>query len=169
MYYEIVRQCTDSLRQASVWLGKAESLAMAKKFDVGVLLNARLAPDMGTFIYQIQSACDYVKGAAAWLSGQDVPRHPDVERTVEELRERLRATIAFVESIPAERYSDASKRRITLSWAKGRDMSAEDYVMQMTMPNVYFHLVTAYDILRHNGVEIGKKDFWGEIRLVETS
>ena len=141
--------------------------AAAKKFDVTVLLTSRLAPDMRDFIYQVQSACDYVKAAAAWLSGQTPPRHEDNERTVAELRARIRKTVAFAESVPEPAYQGAPARRMSFSWAPKKDMGGEDYLLQMTIPNTYFHLAMAYAILRHNGVDVGKMDFLGPINLVE--
>ena len=95
MYYHLVKQCTQSLKNLEVCLDKAEQFAQSKTFDVGVLMNGRLAPDMKDFIYQVQSACDYVKGAAAWLSGQTPPRHEDNEKTIGELRDRIRKTVAL--------------------------------------------------------------------------
>ena len=99
MYYQVISQCALSLRNLETCLDKAEQHAAAKKFDVGVLMTSRLAPDMKDFIYQIQSACDYVKAAAAWLSGQTPPKHEDGERTSDELRARIRKTVAFAESV----------------------------------------------------------------------
>src|SRR6266481_1646607 len=96
MYYQVLSQCTQSLKNVETWLDKAEQHAAVKKFDVSVLLNARLAPDMKNFIYQVQSDCDYVKAAAAWLSGQTPPRHEDKERTIEELRARIRKDVLKV-------------------------------------------------------------------------
>jgi hypothetical protein len=102
LYYQAICQCAQSLKNLETCLDKAEQLAAAKKFDVGVLMTSRLAPDMPTFIYQVQSACDYVKGAAAWLSDQKPPRHDDNERTLDELRARIRKTVAFVEGLDEE-------------------------------------------------------------------
>ena len=90
MYYQVILQCTQSLKNLETCLDKAEQHAAAKKFDVGVLMTSRLAPDMQHFIYQVQSACDYVKAAAAWLSGQTPPKHEDNEQTIDELRARIR-------------------------------------------------------------------------------
>ena len=90
MYYQVVEQCTQSLNNLETYLDKAERHAATKKFDVGVLMTSRLAPDMKDFIYQVQSACDYVKAAAAWLSGQMPPKHEDNEQTIDELRARFR-------------------------------------------------------------------------------
>src|SRR3982074_2546205 len=98
MYYQAVSQCVQSLKNVEVLLGKAEQFASAKQLDVRVLLSGRLAPDMKPLIYQVQSACDYVKVAAAWLSGQTPPKHEDDERTIDELRARIWKTVAFAES-----------------------------------------------------------------------
>ena len=167
MYYQIVSQCTQSLKAIEAWLDKAEQSAAAKKFDVGVLLNGRLAPDMKPLIYQVQSACDYVKAAAAWLSGQTPPKHEDNERTVEELRARIRKTVAFVESVAEAQYKGAEGRKVSFSWAPSKVIGGEDYLLQMTIPNVYFHIAMAYAVLRQGGVDVGKMDFLGPINLVE--
>ena len=168
MFYRVVQQCTQSLRNRETCFDKAEQHAAAKNFDVGVLLTSRLAPDQHHFIYQVQSACDYVKGAAAWLSGQMPPKHEDNERTIGELRERIRNTIAFVDSVKEAQYAGASERKVSLSWAPGKVMGGLDYLLQMTIPNTYFHITTAYAILRHNGVDVGKMDYLGSINLVDT-
>jgi hypothetical protein len=167
MYYQVVMQSTQSLKNLEAWLDKAEQHATAKKFDISVLLNGRLAPDQKPFIYQVQSACDYIKGAAGWLSGQMPPSHPDTEQTIGELRARIQKTVAFVESVKESQYAGASERKVSLSWAPGKVMAGSDYLLQMTIPNAYFHLTTAYSILRHNGVEVGKMDFLGPIKLVD--
>ena len=109
------------------WLDKAEHHAAAKGFDVGVLLTSRLAPDMKDFIYQVQSACDYTKGAAAWLSGQKPPRHEDSEQTIDEVRARIRKTVDFAESVKESQYVGASGRRVSLSWGHGKMIGGEDY------------------------------------------
>ena len=147
-------------------LGKAEQHAAAKEFDIGVLLASRLAPDMKDFIYQLQSACDYVKAGAAWLSGQTPPKHEDNEQTIDELRARIRKTVAFAESVKEAQYAGASERKVKLSWAPGKIIGGEDYLLQMTIPNTFFHIAMAYAILRHNGVDVGKMDFLGPINLV---
>src|ERR1700730_6275413 len=99
MYYQVISQLIGNMKAIEVWLDKAEAFATAKKFDVAVLLNGRLAPDMKPLIYQVQSATDYVKGGAAWLSGQKPPRYEDNERTISDLRARIQKTVAFVESV----------------------------------------------------------------------
>src|SRR6201987_16983 len=167
MYYQVIAQCTQGLKNLEICLDKAERYAAAKKFDVGVLLSSRLAPDMKPFIYQVQSACDYVKGAAAWLSGQTPPKHEDNEQTIDEVRARIRKTVAFAESVTEAQDAGAAERKVSLSWAPGKVLGGEDYLLQMTTPNFYFHIAMAYAILRHNGVDIGKMDFLGPINWIE--
>ena len=167
MYYQAISQCTQMLRNLESWLDKAEEHAGAKTFDVGVLMTDRLAPDMKPFIYQVQSACDYVKAAAAWLSGQTLPKHEDTEQTIDDVRARIRKTIVFTESLTEAQYADAAERKVGLSWAPGKVLGGKDYLLQMTIPNVYFHIATAYAILRHNGVDIGKMDFLGPIHWID--
>ena len=167
MYYQVIAQCTQSLKNLEICLDKADRYAATKKFDVGVLMTSRLAPDMQPFIYQVQSACDYVKAGAAWLSGQTPPRHEDNEQTIDELRARIRKTIAFAESVKEAQYVDASKSKVKLSWAPGKAIGGQDYLLQMTIPNTFFHIAMAYAILRHNGVDVGKMDFLGSINLVD--
>jgi hypothetical protein len=167
MYYQVISQCTQILKNLETCLDKAEQHAAAKKFDLGVLLASRLAPDMKDFIYQVQSACDYVKAGAAWLSGQTPPKHEDNEQTIDELRARIRKTVAFAESVKEAQYAGASERKVKLSWAPGKIIGGEDYLLQMTIPNTFFHIAMAYAILRHNGVDVGKMDFLGPINLVD--
>ena len=167
MYYQVVSQCAQSLKNLDGWLDRAEQLAATKRFDVSVLLNSRLAPDQQPFIYQVQGACDYIKGAAAWLSGKTPPRHADTEQTISELRTRIQKTVALVQSVKEAEYVGAGERKVSLSWAPGKVIAGSDYLLQITIPNTYFHLTTAYSILRHNGVDVGKMDFLGPITLVD--
>ena len=167
MFYQAISQCAQMLKNLDVWLDKAQQHAAAKKFDVGVLMTSRLAPDQKPFIYQVQSACDYTKGGAAWLSGQTPPKHEDNEKTIEEVRARLRKTIAFVESVKQEQYAGAENCRVKMSFAPpGTVIVGADYLMQMVVPNVFFHVTMAYAILRHNGVDVGKMDFLGPLHWV---
>lgn len=167
MYHAIVSQCAQNLRNLLTCLDKAEQHAASKKFDTGVFMTSRLAPDMQPFTYQVQSACDYVKAAAAWLSGQTPPRHEDNEKTFDDLRARIRKTIAFVDEVPEAQYAGAGERRVRLSWAPGKFIGGRDYLLQMTIPNTYFHITAAYAILRHNGVDVGKQDFLRPINFVD--
>ena len=167
MYHDVVSQCTQSLAHLLKCLDKAEQHAKTKKFDSSVLMSARLAPDMQPFTYQVQSACNYVKAAAAWLSGQTPPKHDDNERTIDEIRARIRKTVAFVNSVAEAQYANASERNVKLSWAPGKVIGGKDYLLQMAIPNTYFHIAMAYAILRHNGVDVGKQDFLGPVNFVE--
>jgi hypothetical protein len=167
MFYRIVTQCAETLKNLETCLDKAEQRAVARRFDAAVLVTSRLAPDMQPFAYQIQSACDYVKAAAAWLSGQTPPKHEDNEKTIDELRARIRKTVAFTESVKEAQYAGASERVVSLSWMPGKVIGGEDYLLQMTIPNVFFHVAMAYAILRHNGVDVGKRDFLGTMNFVD--
>jgi hypothetical protein len=167
MYYEAISQCTQSLKLVEGWLNKTVAFAEAKNVDVDSILNGRLAPDMKPLIYQVQSACDYVKAGAAWLSGQRPPEHEDNEKTVEELRARIRKTVDFAQSVPQEQYHGAAGRKVSLSWAPGKVLGGKDYLLQMTIPNVYFHIAMVYAILRNSGVDVGKMDFLGAVNFVD--
>jgi hypothetical protein len=167
MYAQAIAQCAQAVRTLGTYLDKAERYANAKNFDVAVLLSTRLAPDMGALLYQIQSACDYLKGGAAWLSGQQPPRHEDNERALEEARARIRKTIDFVESVAVERYVDAANQIVKVSWVPGK-LTGENYLLQIVIPNVYFHVAMTYAILRSNGVDVGKMDFIGPINALDT-
>jgi hypothetical protein len=164
MYYQAISQCTKALKNSGLWLDAAEQYAASKEFDVSVLLTARLAPDMKPFIYQVQSACDYVKDGAAWLSGQKPPRHQDNERTIGDVHMRIQKTVAFAESVKEAQYTGAAERVVSISWAPpGKVLAGADYLLEITIPNTLFHLAMGYAILRNNGVDIGKQDFLGNI------
>jgi len=163
-YHRIIGQCIQALKNLA---RQAEEYAKAKGFNVGVLLNSRLAPDMKDFIYQVQSACDYTKGAAAWLSGQKPPRHEDNEQSIVEVRARIRKTVQFAESVGEAQYAGAGERRVSLSFGHGKMIGGEDYLLQVVVQDVYFHVCMAYAILRHNGVDIGKSDFRGPINWID--
>jgi hypothetical protein len=167
MYYQVISQCAQNLKNLEICFAKAEQFAAVRKFDASVLIHSRLAPDMQSFAYQVQSACDYIKGAAAWLSSQTPPTHEDTEQTFDELRTRIGKTVTFVESVTEAEYSGAGGQNVRLSWAPGKQIGGEDYLLQVIVPNVYFHLSMAYAILRHNGVEVGKMDFLGPMNFVD--
>jgi uncharacterized protein len=163
MFYQAVTQCTQAIKNLGILLDKAEKHATENNLDVDVLINGRLAPDMLPFIYQVQSACDYAKAAAAWLSGQTPPSHEDTEKTISELRARIQKTVDFAASIREEQYEGAANRSVSLSWAPGKILIGADYLFQMTIPNVYFHVAMAYAVLRQSGVAVGKMDFLGPV------
>lgn len=146
-------------------LTKAEKHATAKKIDPQVLLQARLFPDMFALIKQVQIATDMAKGAAARLANVEIPRYEDNEVTFADLHTRLRKCIDFITNLNEEQFTGAECRSIQLK-VGSYDLSfnGDNYVTQWVLPNVFFHVTTAYNILRHNGVELGKKDFLGEIK-----
>lgn len=152
------------MKLVDTWLDKAERHAADRQFDTAVLASARLAPDMAPLAYQVTSACDYVK-AGARLAGLAPPRHDDTETTFPELRARIAKTLAFIKGVDARDYDGAAERTITLPWAPGKALAAKDYVLQITIPTVYFHLAMIYAILRHNGVDLGKMDFLGVLNF----
>jgi hypothetical protein len=153
-----------TLGNLSAILDKAVAHARARKIDIAVLLNARLYPDMFNLTRQIQLATDHAKGAVARLAGQEPPRFEDVETTVDQLKARLARTVEYVRGIDPAAFEGADTREISL---KVRDNVHKHaglaYLCHIALPNFFFHATTAYDILRHNGVELGKRDFVGPI------
>jgi hypothetical protein len=145
------------------WLDKAQAYAEVRKFDVNNYLGLRLAPDMLPFTRQIQIATDGIKGCMARLSGQEIPKWDDTEATMDDLRARIRKTIAYVESFQAEQINGTEGKEILLPTRSGDPMkfTGENYLKHFVLPNMYFHATTTYALLRHAGVEIGKKDFLG--------
>ena len=167
-YYEYtVPQFIRILGQAKVWLDKAETHATNKSFAADTLLTARLAPNQFAFARQIQILTDNTKGAAARLAGVQPPPFADDEKTITELRARIDKTIAFLETLTPAQFEGAAERPITLPFWAGKAMTGADYLTRFALPNLYFHAVTAYAILRHNGVDIGKTDFLGDIPLYD--
>jgi uncharacterized protein len=146
------------------WLDKAEAHATAKKFDTAVYLGTRLAPDMLTFTKQIQIACDTAKFCVARLAGVEAPAFDDSEASLDELRERIRKTIAFVQSVSAAQLDGTEDKDVTIPRRDGSMvLKGEAYLKHFATPNFYFHVTTAYALLRHNGVELGKMDFLGAL------
>ncbi len=162
MYETLVPIANRMLGNLSAILDKAAAHADAKKFDVVVLVNARLAPDMFPLARQVQIACDMVKGGAARLSGTEIPKFDDTETTIPELKARIAKTLAFVNGLAAAKFAGSEDRAITLNTRNGDlHFNGLDYLRYFVLPNLYFHVTTTYAILRHNGVELGKPDFIG--------
>jgi hypothetical protein len=154
------------LNALSAILDKVETYAKAKSIDPAVLLGARLFPNMFAFTRQVQSACDQAKNGGARLAGIDPPRYEDNEKTIAELKARIAKTIAFLRTLDARKIDESAGREITLPLGPNRGhMKGADYLNHFALPNFFFHLTTAYDILRHSGVEIGKLDFIGAIPM----
>lgn len=145
-------------------LDKAEAYATARKFDPSNYLTIRLAPDMLPLTFQIQSFCDQAKNASFRLAGIDPPRIADTETTFGELRARIQTTLGHLKTIDAKAVDAAGERDIVFPLGPNRmKMNGGDYLIHFSLPNFYFHLTTAYDILRSAGVEIGKRDFLGAV------
>ena len=152
------------MRNLSACLEKAQADSAARKYDTSVLVGARLAPDMHSLARQIQIASDTVKNGAARLAGIEAPSFPDTETSFEELQARIAKTVAFVESVTPAQMEGSDTRPVTLKFP-GRELHfvGADYLNLFVLPNMYFHVATAYAILRHNGVSLGKMDFIGGV------
>ncbi len=162
-----VTQAVKMLENLDRWLTKAEEFAKSKSFDVNVLLGARLAPDQYALSRQVQAACDAAKFMAARLGGQPSPAHPDTETTMAELHARVGAVTEFMKGIEAGAYEGASARVVPLPFVPGKGMKGDDYLMELSLPNFYFHVSMAYAILRHNGVPLGKIDYIGSLTMLD--
>ncbi|MEW6705810.1 MAG: DUF1993 domain-containing protein [Pseudomonadota bacterium] len=149
------------LRNMNSWLDKAVAHAEAKKFDPAVYLTARLAPDMLPFTRQIQIASDNAKGCVARLAGVEIPKFEDNETTLEQLRERIAKTLAFIESVPVSAFEGAETREVQVPRRDKEPLrfSGEDYLRFFALPNFFFHATTTYALLRHWGVDLGKPDY----------
>ena|SRR5687768_13223170 len=150
------------LRNLSAILDKAQAFCDAKKLEPAALAGCRLIVDMFPLSRQVQVACDSAKGAVARLAGVEIPKHEDTEQTLAELKARIAKTLDFIEGVPAAKLDGSEEREVVLK-LRGQDVKFNglQYLLGFAMPNFYFHVVTAYDILRSNGVEIGKRDFIG--------
>ncbi len=154
-----VRQLTSML----AWLDKAQTHAEARKFDTANYVGMRLAPDMLPLSRQIQIASDGAKGCIARLAGQEAPKWDDTETTFDELRARIRKTIDYVQSVPAAQVDGSEEREILLPTRSGEPMrfTGENFLKHFALPNFYFHATMTYALLRHAGVELGKRDYLG--------
>jgi hypothetical protein len=158
LYDATVPVFTKFLGGIEKWLDKAAAYADTKKFDPEILMQARLAPDQYPFINQVQSACDMAKFCAAKLTGKEAPSHPDSEKTIPELRARIRTVLDYLKTFKPEEFVGAEDRLVKHTWMPS-SLKGGDYLDHFLLPNFHFHLVTAYAILRHNGVDLGKMDF----------
>jgi hypothetical protein len=165
--FETVTQFAKMLKNLDHWLDAAAAFAQTKGFEADVLAQSRLAPDQYALTRQVQAACDAAKYAAAYLSGQKAPSHPDTEQTLSELRARIQKCVQYLESVKASDYAGAAERRVSPPWLQGKWFRGADYLTQLAVPNFYFHVTTAYAILRHNGVGLGKMDYIGSMPVNE--
>ena len=162
IYQASVPSFVQTLNALSGVLTKAAAHAEAKKIDPSVLINARLAPDMHPLARQVQMVSDQAKGAAARLAGVDIPSFADTEATFAELQQRITKTLDFIKSLKPAQFDGAEDREVTLSLGPQKvTWKGAVYLFNFVFPNFYFHAATAYDIVRHNGVEVGKRDFIG--------
>lgn len=163
MYQASVPVFKQMLGALSAVLTKAEAHAAAKKIEPNALLQARLYPDMFALLRQVQIACDFAKGVSARLAGAEVPGFEDKEETFADLQARIEKTLAFIASLEAARIDGSEERRIVTQAGtpKEKIFSGQSYLLNYGLPHFFFHTTTAYAILRHNGVEVGKKDYVG--------
>lgn len=166
MFYELtVIQFSKALNNLNAILDKGVAHAEAKKFDVSVLLNSRLAPDQFNLIRQVQIACDTAKLGVARLTGQveSAPVHADTETTLPELKARIQSVLDYLAGFKPDDFANAADRHITQPRWEGKYLTGKEFAIQHAIPNIYFHITTAYAILRHNGVDVGKKDYLGSM------
>ena len=163
IYDNTVLQFSKSLKNLSDLLKEAERFADLKKIDPNVLLQYRLAVDQFSLVRQVQIACDTAKFAVAKLTNKEAPSFEDQEKTIPELISRIQKTIEFLNSVKKSDFDDYENRTITYKWWNGKSLKGNDFAVHYAIPNFYFHFVTAYSILRHCGLAIGKSNYLGEL------
>jgi hypothetical protein len=164
MIYDLtVPQFIKTLKNLNAILDKAAGFADSKKVEMEVLLNARLAPDQFPLTRQIQIVCDTAKLGASRLTGKAAPVQEDNEKSLSDVKARIQSVISYLETFKAEDYKNAANISVTQPRWEGKTLTGQEYAIHHVIPNFYFHVTTAYAILRHNGVDIGKKDFLGEL------
>jgi uncharacterized protein len=163
LFETTIPQFIKTLQNLDRILDKASQYADHKKFDTAIYMTLRLAPDQFALPRQIQIACDTAKLCAARLSGREAPVHDDKESSLSELRARVQNVVHYLQTYSAKDFDGAEQKRISQPRWEGKSLSGTEFVIQHAIPNFYFHVTTAYAILRHNGVEVGKKDYLGEL------
>ena len=159
LYDATVPVFTKLLGNVDKWLDKAVAYADSKKFDPEILMTARLAPDQYHFLRQIQAACDQAKFTCAKLTGKEPPANPDTEKTIAELRQRIKTAVAYLETFTRDDFNGAEERPCSHTWMQGKSVRGGDYLDHFALPNFHFHMTTAYAILRHNGLPMSKFDY----------
>jgi hypothetical protein len=168
MYYLAIRQFARTLENLDAILGKAVAHAEARKFDVNNFVPERIFPDMLPFASQIRIATDMAKAAAGNLGGKEIPKYEDNEKTIEELRARVRKCISFLESFSASDFEKVSAKTIVkVPFPQGKALRADEYLFGRQIPNFFFHVITTYNLLRRGGVDLGKGDFIGSLELLD--
>ncbi|PRP97361.1 DUF1993 domain-containing protein [Enhygromyxa salina] len=165
LYQHSVVQMSSMLRNLDGCLDKAIAFAQAKEFSADDFVGFRLAPDMRPLSYQVQVACDIAKFAGARLAGVEAPSNPDTETTMAELKARIASTLEFLKSVEERAVDGGADREVRLSFLPGMGIKGADYLRQMAIPNFYFHVTTAYALLRSAGVGVGKRDYITELAL----
>lgn len=163
MFYRTFLQMKKQLGQLDGWLEKAIKFAAAKNFDPDTLLTARLAPDQFALVKQVQVACDTAKLGSSRLSGKDAPKHEDNEQTIAALRTRIASVLSHLDGFSEKDFAQAATTTISQPRWEGKTMTGSDYFFEHVVPNFYFHLTHVYAILRHNGVDVGKRDYLGPL------
>jgi hypothetical protein len=168
MYYLAIRQFARTLKNLDAILIKAEDYAGSRGFPADNFLQSRLAPDMLSLVVQIRIACDNAKAAAAGLAAKPAPKHDDNESTFEDIRARIAKCLAFLDGFTEADFAKVTAdTKVGLMYPAGKALRAEEYLFGRQIPNFYFHVTTAYDILRAGGVPLGKNDFLGDLAFVD--
>lgn len=167
IHFQTVFQMSKFLHNLEAWLDKAVAYAEERSFDPEILLQSRLYPDQYPLIRQIQATCDAAKFAVSYLAGVTAPVHPDTETTFAEIRARLHTTIEYVASFTEDALKGGEEREVRLSFLPGQAIKGGDYLVEIALPNFYFHATTTYSLLRHAGVPLGKLDYIGKARFYE--
>ena len=166
--YPFVVEMSAMLGNLDKWLEKAEAHATANKFEANVLVESRLYPNQYALVRQVQAACDAAKFTGSRLTGKEAPKNPDEEKTVAELRARIKTTVDFLATLNEKDYEGAATRKVPLGFLPGGNKGALglDYLVSFSQPNFFFHVSHTYAILRHNGVPLGKMDYIGGITSI---
>lgn len=162
-YQLVIEGNIRALNNLSHLLDKATEYVTANKIEESALLDARLFPDMFSFTRQVRMVCDMSRFGASWLTGKEVPKFDDNETSLAQLKTRIANTISYLKTFKDSDFADSAGREVRLPWNPGTAYRGEVFLLQHSIPNIYFHLTTAYDLLRHNGVLIGKSDYLGPI------
>lgn len=165
LYQDSVVQMSKMLRSLAGWLTKAREFAQAKECSPDDFVNFRLTFDMRPLAFQVQSACDSAKFAAAKLTGTTPPAHPDTETTLAELEQRVASVLEFLDGMKPEQFEGAAEREAFLAFLPGKAMYGADYLREMALPNFYFHVTMTYALLRQAGVKVGKIEYIGGLTL----
>jgi len=163
MYFDLLTQMKKQLGQIESWFDKAQAYATEKKFDPNLFVSFRLAPDQYALARQVQISCDTLKKGVAFVTGKEAPTHADDEKTIDELRARVKSVLGWLDGFTAKDFEGAATRTVTQPRWEGKTMTGHDYWLEHVTPNFFFHVATTYAILRHNGVPLAKRDYLGKL------